>query len=97
MLVDDSNEDWWKVTWQDGVRGDSDMYCSAFPSSPKYLPSSMAWPEQVQSQPLGLTVSSSFLYQFPLPTSWPFKARSHHQLGAGITRAQALALALSRN
>lgn len=20
MLVDDSNEDWWKVTWQGGVR-----------------------------------------------------------------------------
>lgn len=22
MLVDDSNEDWWKVTWQGGVRRD---------------------------------------------------------------------------
>lgn len=34
MLVDDSNEDWWKVLWQGGVQGEegSDSCCSIFPS-----------------------------------------------------------------
>lgn len=55
MLVDDSNEDWWKVLWQGGVQGEegSDSCCSIFPFR---LPP-VACPGQAQGQPLGLAVS----------------------------------------
>lgn len=66
MLVDDSNEDWWKVPWQDGsgmLRG-SESCDSIFPLG------FLQWLAQAKfrANPWVFLSVSLPLYQLPLPT-----------------------------
>lgn len=101
MLVDDSNEDWWKVTWQGGEQRDPGRHPTiphlqwALPhlllSRPKVLPSSSHWPSPSLGPALG--TCSHFdppcLSLVPLLTSCPSRCRSH-PLGVRIQEAQDL-------
>lgn len=54
MLVDDSNEDWWKVTWQGGRRRDPGRHLTN-PSPQWALPDLLSRPQRpLLLQPLAL-------------------------------------------
>lgn len=98
MLVDDSNEDWWKVTWQRGELrlGSGSTFASPHPqralphllSSPKDLPSFLCWPQTGPRPPSGLALTLPLCAPAlspspcPLPTLCLPQPRSHLTRGS---------------
>ena len=82
MLVDDSNEDWWKVTWPGGERGvGGGRYVTsphpqrALPQRPALLPPPALARSYCHFAPPRPTLA-------PLPTLCPFQPRSHPTRGS---------------